>query len=67
MKKKHHHPTSLTPEEREEWHKLCNRIAELYGKMPGGDDGLTSIIIFKRSSFDYIDIKHNNMRIDFNE
>ena len=31
------HPTGLCPEEREEWHKLCERLVKLYEKMPMGN------------------------------
>lgn len=51
------HPRGLNPDEREEWHKLCDRLLELYNKMPmgdtkrkiiaGGDEkGLGSILFF---------------------
>jgi len=31
------HPRGLDSEEREEWHVLCDRLLELYEKMPDGD------------------------------
>lgn len=30
-------PRGLNPLERKEWHKLCNRLFELYHKMPIGE------------------------------
>ncbi len=64
--KKHHHPQALAEDkDREEWHNLCHKLSDLYDKMEGNEEGLTSLIIFKRTPCDYIVLKGNNMRVDF--
>lgn len=75
-----HHPQRLSIEEREEWHRICSRLVELYDKVLGFDDpnifndpkygmfhrrGRTSLILFKPTGLDYVALKGDYLQIDF--
>lgn len=72
---KEDHPRGLFPEEREEWHKLCERLFELYEKMPaltnrkiisGGKEmhGEIILLLFKGNKDDAFKVKK---LLDFGE